>query len=90
MTLERAVSHLAARAEVILDREPLIDPSCPSTSDLDLLAFGQVDDLCLQRLHFPEAKAGLLMIDLVWLPTKTLYDPESFAVPPMVWSLIGC
>jgi hypothetical protein len=75
--LERALEKLASTADAVFLREPAIDPSSPDTSDLDLIVFGRVDDLLPERM-FPE-RSSERPIDLIWLPSPSLDDPEAFA-----------
>ena len=60
-------------------REPLVDPYTPSTSDLDLLVFGQVDELLPERLRLPAFSDSSPLIDLIWLPTGSLDNLDEFA-----------
>jgi hypothetical protein len=78
-SLRAAVAHLAGRADAIFAREPLVDPYCPDTGDVDLLVFGPVRDLLPERLFLPEGP-----VDLIWLPTTTLDDPARFAARGVV------
>lgn len=72
--LKNAVKILAPRSDAIFVHQPLVDTYYPTTSDLDLLIFGQVAELIPERLHLTT-----LPIDLIWLPTITLDDPAAFA-----------
>ena len=77
-TLAEATAKLAAKADAIFAREPLVDPHCPDTSDIDLLVFGPVDDVLPERF-FPGPGSAAPPVDLIWLPTKSLDDPAAFA-----------
>jgi hypothetical protein len=77
--LKHVVDYLAPEGEAIFVRVPLLDPSCPKTSDLDLLVFGPVDELIPQRLRVLIEPHTSLMADLIWLPLTTLDAPEVFA-----------
>ena len=80
VALNEATARFAARADAIFVREPLVDPLCPETSDIDLLAFGPVDDLLPERAFpAPGAPPDTPPVDLIWLPTKSLDDPAAFA-----------
>ena len=72
--LREATARLAVRADALFVRQPLVDAQCPDTGDIDLLAFGPVDDLLPERLFLPEGA-----VDLIWLPTQKLDEPEKFA-----------
>ncbi len=74
--LERALERLASTADAVFLREPAIDPSTPETSDLDLLVFGRVDDLLPERIF---GRSSERPIDVIWLPSGNLDDPEAFA-----------
>lgn len=77
--LREATARLAVRADALFVRQPLVDAQCPDTGDIDLLAFGPVDDLMPERLFLPEGA-----VDLIWLPTQSLDDPEKFAARGIV------
>jgi hypothetical protein len=79
--LFEARAKLAASADAIFVREPLVDPHYPDTSDIDLLVFGPVDDLLPERF-FPSSRPegeARPPVDLIWLPTRNLDDPAAFA-----------
>jgi len=76
--LREATARLAASADAIFVREPLVDPGCPDNSDVDLLAFGPVDDVLPERL-FLRAGDAEVPVDVIWLPTTGLDDPVGFA-----------
>ncbi len=78
-TLHRSIQQLAPHADAIFAREPLLDPHTPMTSDLDLLVFGPVEELLPQRLQVQETEDCHPMVDLIWLPTSFLDQPEYFA-----------
>jgi hypothetical protein len=82
--LESVVQRLSPQADAIFVRQPLIDPHCPATSDLDLLIFGQVDGLLPERLRLPGSPATAPLIDLVWLPLDTLESPKTFAANGLI------
>ena len=77
--VEQVVDRLAPRAEAILVREPLQDAQCPATSDLDFLVVGGADDLVAERLALVGAARATPRIDVLWLKSATLDDPEKFA-----------
>jgi hypothetical protein len=77
--LDRLAELLTPEGEALFVRIPLLDPSCPKTSDLDVLVFGPVDALIPQRLRLPVEPQTSLMVDLIWLPTNTLDRPETFS-----------
>jgi hypothetical protein len=76
--LKRFLELLTPGEEAVFVRVPIIDPSCPKTSDLDLLVFGQVAELIPQRLRLPIDEHTTLMADVIWLPFSTLDHPEVF------------
>lgn len=80
--LSWAVAELGPRAHAIFARQPLIDPSLPHSSDVDLLVFANVPALLPERLWPP---APLPPIDLIWLPENLLNDPGRLAA----WGLIA-
>lgn len=69
---------LGGRSDALFVREPLIDPVYPATSDADVLAFADVDELVPERLNLPAAP-GTLPIDVIWLPRGLLSDPQAMA-----------
>ena len=73
--LDRALKRLESRADAVFLREPAVDPSCPETSDLDLLVFGPVEELLPERFFFD----GSRPVDLIWLPSASLDDAAAFA-----------
>jgi hypothetical protein len=77
--LKRIAELATPEAEAIFVRVPLLDPSSPKTSDLDLLVFGQVNGLIPQRIRLPIDEDSVLMVDVIWLSPGTLDDPEAFA-----------
>jgi hypothetical protein len=77
--LQQAIEYLADKADVVLVREPLLDPTYPTTSDLDLLVFAAVDDILPERFQATiDSRPGPL-VDLLWLPKTTLANPETLA-----------
>jgi hypothetical protein len=70
--------HLGDRAAAVFVREPRIDPLYPRTSDVDVLAFGEVDLLIPERLNLPVIDGGL-PIDVIWLPRAMLTSPSDFS-----------
>jgi hypothetical protein len=46
---------------------------------VDLLVFGQVDDLCPQRLFLSDARASRAVVDVTWYPATSLGDPQFLA-----------
>ncbi len=77
--LGAAVRHLAARADAILVREPLVDPDAPATSDLDLLVVGDVDALRPERIRPHDLEPGALRVDVIWLPRAEWEHPGELA-----------
>ena len=79
--LEAAIERLRPSAEAIFARQPLIDPECPETSDLDLLVFSEVGDLLTERLRVPTSGGAgqTMLLDLLWVPVTALDTPDRFA-----------
>jgi len=75
----RAIAHLGSAAEAVLVRTPIAEPLSPSTSDVDLLVFGQVDDLCPQRLFLSDRLSSRAVVDVTWYPVTSLGDPPFLA-----------
>ncbi|HSM17489.1 MAG TPA: hypothetical protein VK845_10915 [Gemmatimonadales bacterium] len=77
--LQRAVEVLGDRAEAVLVRTPMIDPRFPETSDLDLLAVGDVEDFFPERVSLGTESTALPKIDLIWLPLGQLEEVRRLA-----------
>lgn len=78
-SLALAVECLGDRAEAVFARTPLLDPHFAETSDLDLLAIGDVDDFLPERLSLESTSPATRRIDLIWLPRERLGDVEGLA-----------
>src|ERR1043166_9691615 len=78
--VRQVTAALMPRAVAIFLRNPQIDPRFPQTSDLDLLVFAQVEDLRPEGMKWkhPEVTSAT-MIELTWLPSSWLRDPEALA-----------
>ncbi len=83
-SLEHVIQALAPKADAISVREPLIDYEFPKTSDLDLVALGQVNELLPQRFFLKPSSYLVPMVDIIWLPARSLDDLESFACNGLV------
>lgn len=76
-------AHLVARfgqSRAIFVREPLVDPCCPESSDVDVVVLDDAKELLPER-HFAEPG---LCIDLVRLPASWFQDPKAVAVMGLV------
>jgi hypothetical protein len=65
----------SSRAPVALLRAPISDRFCPTSVDLDVVLFGDVESFYPERVYAPDGTP----IDLVWYPERLLSAPESLA-----------
>ena len=77
--LVAATARYGPEARAIFVREPLVDEHCPESGDIDLIVFGETDDLVPERVFFDE-EGGACSADLIRLPVASLEDPAAFAV----------
>jgi len=80
----RLITEPRTPAGAILVREPLLDPNAPNCSDLDVIAFAEVDELLPQRLILPGYPQHAPLVDLIWLPAKLLSRPDTLAVQGVI------
>jgi hypothetical protein len=81
--LAASTARYGAEARAIFVREPLVDEHCPESGDIDLIVFGEAEDLIPERVFFDDHDGGC-SADLIRMPASRLDDPEGFAVRGML------
>ena len=83
--IDLLVAQIRPEAEAVLVRVPVIDPRTPDTSDVDVAAFTDIEDLRPARLHVRAgADTPATMVDITWLPSAWLADSEALAVRGLI------
>ena len=83
--LDEIVRQLCGEADAVLVRRPVIDPRTPETSDVDIAAFAEMEDIRPARLHIGGGEGTrATMVDITWIPSGWLADPSSFAARGLV------
>ena len=77
--IEETVRRLSSRASGVLARRPFLDAAFPESSDLDFLAFAELDDLYPERVS-----TGRRPVDVTWLPSSWLAEPRVMAMRGLI------
>lgn len=90
VALEEILLSLRDKSPGVLCRSPLVDHEYPQSSDIDLIAVGNISRLCPERRFVERGQlATSIPVDVLWVPKTLITQPAEHANEGMMAHMVA-